>query len=47
MKEYRLIYVPIGREDKEWTIIEAKDQERALIQATPMGDIVSLEDITQ
>ena len=42
MKEYTLIYVPFGREDKEWMHINADNITKALEEAKEYGDIVKL-----
>ena len=47
MKEYKLIYVPFGREDKEWIIINASSIQEALVQADQMGDIIDLTEETE
>ena len=47
MKQYRLIYVPIGKEDKEWIIINASSIQEALVQADQMGDIIDLIEETE
>lgn len=32
MKTFRIIYLPHGREDKEWIDVEAKSKEEAMTQ---------------
>ena len=44
MKRYRLIYVPKGREDKEWMFIYAANDESALKKAREVGIVVKLEE---
>ena len=42
MKHYTLIYVPFGREDKEWIHINADNQTKALEKAEQYGLIIKL-----
>lgn len=43
MKRFRVVYLPHGKEDKEWTFVGAKSRE-SLQKAFTMGIIVSVED---
>ena len=42
MRKYRLIYVPIGREDKEWIHIYASNLEAAVKKAEKYGVIINI-----
>lgn len=42
MKEYTVIYLPFGREDKEWMYVEAGSKEE-LINNFKSGVIISIE----
>jgi hypothetical protein len=41
MKRFRVVYVPKGKEDKEWTFVSAKSVE-SLKKIFDMGAIVSI-----
>jgi hypothetical protein len=41
MKRFRVVYVPKGKEDKEWTFVGAKSADRVL-ETFNMGIIVSI-----
>ena len=46
MKTYRLIYVPLGREDKEWMDIYAPTNADAVKQSHAISDtLISLNPI--
>ena len=47
MKKYRLIYVPIGKEDKEWVYIYAANKEAAIRKADEYGVIIDLNEETE
>tara|TARA_Y100001963_G_C6533686_1_gene332270 strand:- start:168 stop:359 length:192 start_codon:yes stop_codon:yes gene_type:complete len=42
MKRYRLIYVPTGREDREWIFIYAANKEAAIRKADEHGVIIDI-----
>jgi len=42
MKEYTVIYLPYGREDKEWMNVNAKS-EKDLIKNFKSGIIINIE----
>ena len=46
MKKYILIYVPKGKEDKEWIHIHASNKEAALEKAREYGVIIDLNEET-
>lgn len=43
MKRFRVVYLPHGKEDKEWTFVGAKSRE-SLHESFKMGTIISIED---
>ncbi len=47
MKKYRLIYVPIGKEDREWIYIYAANKEAAIRKADKYGIIIDLNEETE
>ena len=47
MKKYILIYVPKGKEDREWLHIYATNKEAALKKAHEYGVIVDLNEETE
>ena len=47
MKKYRLIYVPIGKEDRERIYIYAASKEAAIRKADKYGIIIDLNEETE
>jgi hypothetical protein len=41
MKRFRVIYIPTGKEDKEWTFVGSKSADR-ILETFKMGVIVSI-----